>query len=425
MRRLTQALVAIVLTACGAARSPAPEPAQPAEDLGPRRARHAELRAEHARLLLRQRRHRAALAELGVLAETLRRDTPPFFQPANLPGFLDFVEDEALAARVRLVRLTRQDDVQHGPVFSMPLTVEVRGTFAQVRQLLAALVAGPRVVGVADLTVGDAKRVRGERIVEARFTVTTFRGGGRSLEADAATLPAARPRVDASLRREDPPGPPRDPFAGANTAPPVGTSQLLFGGRCPEPPPPRPPALPADPADGGAPDPAPGTAAELDREIARLAQENAALTQETVDLGWVEAEVRKWRGVDALLDRLGAVRGGPEGVLGELSALLTPGGQPTMTEEMKERVSADPNRRWNASWDPAGAWIERFEERGCEFRLTGLARSDRDVTQLALRMQASAYFREAVPESGHTIEVGRGRKKASLYRFTIVGELSY
>jgi hypothetical protein len=83
----------------------------------------------------------------------------------------------------------------------------------------------------------------------------------------------------------------------------------------------------------------------------------------------------------------------------------------------------DPNRGWAQGWDPKHVWIDSFEEVGGRFTLRGGAQSDSDMTQLALRLQASMFFTDVVPQQGD--EALDRQSGASYYRFTISGRVVY
>jgi type IV pilus assembly protein PilN len=123
------------------------------------------------------------------------------------------------------------------------------------------------------------------------------------------------------------------------------------------------------------------------------------------------------------IKRLDDARAVPAHMLHELSRILTTGRDPTMTAEMAQRVQDDPNRELAITWEPKNVWITSFSEKGGQFRLTGGARSDGDMTQLAKRLQASVYFDQVVPEGGQEVE---DRVSGITYhRFTLTGRVIY
>jgi len=154
----------------------------------------------------------------------------------------------------------------------------------------------------------------------------------------------------------------------------------------------------------------------------KIKQENQAIEARTKDYKDLQAAVKAAENQKAAIDELNAARAVPAWLLHELSMIMSSDGRPTMTDAMARRVRDDPNRSWAEGWDPKHIWITSFSERGGFFRLEGAAQSDSDMTQLALRMQASAYFDSVVPEGGGS---GGAKGGVSIYKFTISGRVRY
>jgi len=119
-------------------------------------------------------------------------------------------------------------------------------------------------------------------------------------------------------------------------------------------------------------------------------------------------------------------------VLHELGEILTPPTgsqihQPTMTEEMATRTGngpdSDPNRRFDAQWDPNHVWLLGYADKDGVFKLEGGAQAEVDVTQLSKRMQASIYFMDVAPSA----EERQTDKDSGIayYKFTITGKVAY
>jgi hypothetical protein len=69
-------------------------------------------------------------------------------------------------------------------------------------------------------------------------------------------------------------------------------------------------------------------------------------------------------------------------------------------------------------------WLTSFtEDKDGKFRLQGVSQSDSDMTQLALRLDASVYFTEVVPVGG--AETTNAQTGNSAYEFTITGKVAY
>ncbi|MBI4509729.1 MAG: PilN domain-containing protein [Deltaproteobacteria bacterium] len=155
----------------------------------------------------------------------------------------------------------------------------------------------------------------------------------------------------------------------------------------------------------------------------RLRKSIRDLTDQTKDFDVINQQFQQVQEQGEAIERLNNARAVPAWLLRELSSVLTKDHKPTMTREMTERVKADHNRQWTQGWDPKRIWIESFEEKEGAFTLKGGAQSDGDVTQLALRLQASVYFTNVVPEGGQS-DVNK-ESNVGYYRFTISGKVAY
>jgi type IV pilus assembly protein PilN len=156
---------------------------------------------------------------------------------------------------------------------------------------------------------------------------------------------------------------------------------------------------------------------------ARVKRANDEMAAATKDFDVVNQQYQALLQQEEAINRLSNARAVPAWFLHELNSILTKGHQPTMSPEMAERVKTDPNRQWNLGWDPKRVWITSIEENGGNFTLKGGAQSDTDVTQLALRLQASVFFQNVVPEGGTSDK--DQRSKVAFYRFTVTGRVVY
>jgi len=159
----------------------------------------------------------------------------------------------------------------------------------------------------------------------------------------------------------------------------------------------------------------------LTNKNSKLQKENQEIKSRTVDYNDLQAAVTAAEQQKKAIDELNSARAVPAWLLHEMAVIFTPEGRPTMSDSMAKRVRDDPNRSWAEGWDPKKVWITSFSESNGFFRLEGAAQSDSDMTQLALRLQASAYFDRVVPEGGSS----GGRGAVSVYQFTISGKVRY
>ena len=127
------------------------------------------------------------------------------------------------------------------------------------------------------------------------------------------------------------------------------------------------------------------------------------------------------------IQRLLAAKVVPAHVLHELGEILSANKYPTMTEDMAKRTGngpeSDPNKRFQADWDASHVWLSAFSDTGGDFKLEGGAQSESDVTQLAKRLAASAYFLDVTPAGGE--RVADATTGTNYYRFTITGKVVY
>lgn len=129
---------------------------------------------------------------------------------------------------------------------------------------------------------------------------------------------------------------------------------------------------------------------------------------------------------DASIDRLIAAKVVPAHVLHELGMVLTNKG-PTMTEAMTTKTGngagSDPNKRFQADWDPSHVWMTSFVDKGGAFRIEGGAQSESDVTQLLKRLAASVYFMEVAPAGVE--RVADRVTGISYFKYSITGKVAY
>ncbi len=127
------------------------------------------------------------------------------------------------------------------------------------------------------------------------------------------------------------------------------------------------------------------------------------------------------------INRLIAAKVVPANVLQELGEILTTNHLPTMTQDMARRTGngdeADPNRRYDLTWDPTHVWLTSFVDKNGEFKLEGGAQAEVDITQLSKRLQASVYFDNIAQASEERLtdrDTG-----VPFYKFTITGRVAY
>ena len=147
------------------------------------------------------------------------------------------------------------------------------------------------------------------------------------------------------------------------------------------------------------------------------------LADETKEFPMVEAQLKAAEAQELAIQRLNSARAVPAWMLFELSSILTKDHKPTMTADMANKVNEDPNRKFGLGWDPKRIWLQTVEEKDGTITITGGAQAASDVTQLALRLQASVFFREIAPTK--VAQEVDGPSKQTYYTFSISGKVLY
>lgn len=107
----------------------------------------------------------------------------------------------------------------------------------------------------------------------------------------------------------------------------------------------------------------------------------------------VKRKLLELRSREEAIERLQRARLGPSAMMLELSRLLTRNKGPSVApEKLAEIQQNNPLSMYNQAWDPRRLWLTAFNEQDRVVRLSGLARDGEDVSELAARMNLSAYF---------------------------------
>jgi type IV pilus assembly protein PilN len=129
--------------------------------------------------------------------------------------------------------------------------------------------------------------------------------------------------------------------------------------------------------------------AEKARLEDRIKQAKAAVK----DHPEVKRKLEVLRAREEAIDKLQRARLGPAAMMLELSRLLTKNLGPTIEPDKLQEIQRDnPLAMYSTGWDARRLWLTSFNEEERVVRLTGLARDGEDVSELARRMNLSAYF---------------------------------
>lgn len=159
--------------------------------------------------------------------------------------------------------------------------------------------------------------------------------------------------------------------------------------------------------------------AENDKRSKNIKQ----LQEATKEFDTVQAQLIAAKEQEDAIKRLNSARAVPSWMLFELSNVLTKDHKPTLSPEMAERIKNDANRQFSPGWDPKRIWVDSLDEKDGLLSISGGAQSTTDVTQFALRLQASVFFTDVQPMTV-TAAVDNASKLA-YYKFTLTGKVLY
>jgi type IV pilus assembly protein PilN len=126
--------------------------------------------------------------------------------------------------------------------------------------------------------------------------------------------------------------------------------------------------------------------AELTSQIDQAKKNVANHTQVKADLALLRAR-------ETAIQKLQSARSGPTAVLMELARILTPGRGPSVDPDRLAQLRRDnPLSVFNPTWDARRLSITSFVETQRKLKIDGIARDGEDVSELARRLNLSAFF---------------------------------
>jgi type IV pilus assembly protein PilN len=159
--------------------------------------------------------------------------------------------------------------------------------------------------------------------------------------------------------------------------------------------------------------------AENDKRSKNIKQ----LQDATKEFDTVQTQLTAAKDQEDAIKRLNNARAVPSWMLFELSNVLTKDHKPTMSPEMAERIKNDANRQFSPGWDPKRIWVDSLDEKDGTLSISGGAQATTDVTQFALRLQASVFFTDVQPMT--VTAAVDGASKLAYYKFTLTGKVLY
>ncbi|HYJ08877.1 MAG TPA: PilN domain-containing protein [Polyangiaceae bacterium] len=107
----------------------------------------------------------------------------------------------------------------------------------------------------------------------------------------------------------------------------------------------------------------------------------------------VKSQLAMLRAREEAIQKLQTARSGPTAILMELARILTPGRGPSVDPDRLAQLRRDnPLSVFNPNWDSRRLWITEFVETQRKLKIDGKARDGEDVSELARRLNLSAYF---------------------------------
>jgi type IV pilus assembly protein PilN len=107
----------------------------------------------------------------------------------------------------------------------------------------------------------------------------------------------------------------------------------------------------------------------------------------------VKADLAQLRAREAAIQKLQSARSGPTAALLELARILTPGRGPSVDPDRLAQLRRDnPLSVFNPNWDARRLSVTSFVEAQRKLKIDGIARDGEDVSELARRLNLSAFF---------------------------------
>jgi type IV pilus assembly protein PilN len=134
---------------------------------------------------------------------------------------------------------------------------------------------------------------------------------------------------------------------------------------------------------------------EWRRKSAQVQTEIELSKSRVQDHDAIRAELQKLREREEAISKLQSARTGPTAALLEIAKILTRGRGPSVSVEKLAQVEKNnPLAKFNPEWDSRRVWLTEFTEEARRVVLTGQARDGEDVSELARRLNLSAYFHD-------------------------------
>jgi len=160
-------------------------------------------------------------------------------------------------------------------------------------------------------------------------------------------------------------------------------------------------------------------------ELADQQRKNAMLTSQieqakknVADHEQVKADLALLRAREEAISKLQSARSGPTAILMELARILTPGRGPSVDPDRLAQLRRDnPLSVFNPNWDARRLWLTAYTEAQRKLKIDGEARDGEDVSELARRLNLSAYF--------YDVKLLPATREHDFVRFSIEAKVRY
>jgi type IV pilus assembly protein PilN len=132
----------------------------------------------------------------------------------------------------------------------------------------------------------------------------------------------------------------------------------------------------------------------------------------------VKADLAQLRAREAAIQKLQNARSGPTAALLELARILTPGRGPSVDPDRLAQLRRDnPLSVFNPNWDARRLSVTSFVETQRKLKIDGTARDGEDVSELARRLNLSAYF--------YDVTLLPASREAEAVKFSVEAKVRY
>jgi type IV pilus assembly protein PilN len=158
--------------------------------------------------------------------------------------------------------------------------------------------------------------------------------------------------------------------------------------------------------------------ADQKRKNAELNSQIEQARKNVANHSQVKADLATLRAREAAIQKLQSARSGPTAALLELARILTPGRGPSVDPDRLAQLRRDnPLSVFNPNWDARRLSVTSFVEAQRKLKIDGIARDGEDVSELARRLNLSAYF--------YDVTLLPATREAEAVKFSVEAKVRY